>query len=377
MKIILIDLFSGIGGFSKGLQEAGFEITQHYFSEINKPSINNYKYNFKDAEHLGSVTDVSGTAIRAKHPNAKIVVTFGSPCQDFSMAGLRAGMDGQRSSLIGEAIRVLHEIRPLFYIWENVAGAFTSNARKDFWAIIHAFANVGTYRTEWQLLNTSWFLPQNRERLYVVGYYGKAGGQTVFPIEETDCHFTKQYTEQSIFDKEIANCLVKSYAKHPKQVTYLKVKQVNLAAEYGEQPRQQNRIYDESGISPSLTVSKAYQLKIRQKAMPKAVASRGRKRNGKWVQELEERPDTNTNTLTSVAKDNLVKQDEYSYRMLTEIESERLQGFPDNWTQYGLCDKKGVYKLSKTARYQLIGDAVTVDVVKAVGVRILDVLTNQ
>ena len=69
-----------------------------------------------------------------------------------------------------EAIRLINECRPSVFIWENVKGTFSSNAGADFWAIIQAFTNIGGYRQEWQLCNTSWILPQNRERVYLVGY---------------------------------------------------------------------------------------------------------------------------------------------------------------------------------------------------------------
>lgn len=85
----LLELFSGIGGFALGLQRAGFEFTEHYFSEINKYAIANYKYNFKNAKHIGSVTNVQGREL------GKIdIITFGSPCQDFSLAGKRKGLEG-------------------------------------------------------------------------------------------------------------------------------------------------------------------------------------------------------------------------------------------------------------------------------------------
>jgi DNA (cytosine-5)-methyltransferase 1 len=112
-------------------------------------------------------------------------ITFGSPCQDFSLAGKRKGLGGDRSSLIGEAIRLISECRPRFFIWENVKGTFSSNDGADFWAIIQAFANIGDYRLEWQLLNTKWFLPQNRERIYLVGYIGDGSKGQVFPIGES------------------------------------------------------------------------------------------------------------------------------------------------------------------------------------------------
>ena len=178
--MILLDLFSGIGGFHLGLEKAGFHFDKVMFSEIDKHAIANYKHNFKNAEYVGSVTTIKGSTI--PRPN---VITFGSPCQDFSISGKRKGMDGQRSSLIKEAIRLIDETRPDVFIWENVKGTFSSNDGADFWAIIKAFADLGGYRLEWQLLNTTWFLPQNRERIYLVGHLAGRSKPGVFPIGES------------------------------------------------------------------------------------------------------------------------------------------------------------------------------------------------
>jgi DNA (cytosine-5)-methyltransferase 1 len=182
MKINHLDLFSGIGGFHLGFERAGFKI-KSYFSEIDKHAIAVYKNKFKDATYVGSVTDVRGEDL----PRIDLI-TFGSPCQDFSLAGKRAGMGGDRSSLILEAIRLVRECRPRVFIWENVKGAFSSNSGEDFAAILQEFADIGGYRLEWQLLNTSWFLPQNRERIYLVGYSTtpKRGWRGVFPIATND-----------------------------------------------------------------------------------------------------------------------------------------------------------------------------------------------
>ena len=179
-EIVLLDLFSGIGGFPAGLERAGYKIKKHFFSEIDKHAIANYRYNFKNAEYVGSVTDVRGSDL-PERPN---VITFGSPCQDFSLAGKRKGMDGERSSLILDAIRLITECKPDVFIWENVKGTFSSNDGADFQAIIQAFANIGGYRLEWQLLNTAWLLPQNRERIYLIGHLGEGSGRFVFPIGE-------------------------------------------------------------------------------------------------------------------------------------------------------------------------------------------------
>ena len=136
-EINQLDLFSGIGGFHLGFERAGYKVNS-YFSEVDKHAVAVYKHQFKDSTYVGSVTDVRG----AELPRIDLI-TFGSPCQDFSLAGKRKGMEGERSSLILQAIRLIHECRPRVFIWENVKGTFSSNDGADFWAIIQAFANIG------------------------------------------------------------------------------------------------------------------------------------------------------------------------------------------------------------------------------------------
>lgn len=178
-KINHLDLFSGIGGFHLGFEKAGYKVNS-FFSEIDKHAIAVYKNQFKNSTYVGSVTDLRGADL----PTIDLI-TFGSPCQDFSLSGGRKGMGGERSSLILEAIRLIRECRPRVFVWENVKGTFSSNNGEDFASIIQAFAQLGGYTIEWKLLNTSWFgIPQNRERIYLVGYSAtpKRDWRGVFPI---------------------------------------------------------------------------------------------------------------------------------------------------------------------------------------------------
>ncbi|KGT09569.1 hypothetical protein NV63_06720 [Elizabethkingia anophelis] len=186
----LIELFSGIGGFTKGLQDAGFEIEEHYFSEIDKHAIANYKYNFPHAKYIGDVKSIQSGDFTGID-----IITFGSPCQDFSLAGKRKGLEGSRSSLIQYAIDLVTDVRPSVFIWENVKGAFSSNSGADFWAILQAFANIGGYRLEWQLLNTKWVLPQNRERIYLIGHLDGRSKPGVFPFSEDNFGFNERSIE--------------------------------------------------------------------------------------------------------------------------------------------------------------------------------------
>jgi len=180
MKITYLDLFLGIGGFTLGLLQAGFEFDKHYFSEIDKYATKIYKQHFPEAIELGDVSRIDGTKLGRID-----LITFGFPCQDLSIAGKRKGLGGSRSGLFFEATRLIRQLKPATFIFENVKGLLTSNNGKDFEVVLREIADIGLYECEWQLLNTSWFLPQNRERIYFIGHLGKGCGRKIFPIEES------------------------------------------------------------------------------------------------------------------------------------------------------------------------------------------------
>lgn len=192
-EFIHIDLFAGTGSTHQGLVDAGFKFTHHYFSEIDKHAIANYKSNYSNAKYIGSVVHVCGKSIRANHPTAKIIVTFGWPCQDNSIAGKRKGhRPGTRSGLLFEAGRIILESKSQLFIAENVKGLFSVNKGLDFYEALRFLTYLDTdspqYTVEMQLLNTSWLLPQNRERAYFIGHIAEAGRSTqrIFPITEND-----------------------------------------------------------------------------------------------------------------------------------------------------------------------------------------------
>lgn len=315
--LILLDLFSGTGGFHAGLEDAGFKFKQVYFSEIDKHAIANYKYNFPHAKYIGSVEKAIDSKI--ERPN---IITFGSPCQDFSIAGKREGLSGTKSSLIEQAIATITHYRPDFFIWENVKGAFTSNNREDFWAIIQAFANIRGYVIEWQLVNTTWILPQNRERIYLVGHLAESFGdwRKVFPVTENDRLSLKKDGKPQGLQTQVCGTITTGYGSTSSD-TYVLLKDSVLRKGYG--PKQ-------ASISPAIIGS--------------------------------------TQKNASVRHDGVF--DGSRVRRMTEIECERLQGYPDDWTRYGNYDGK-IKELSGTQRYKLCGNAVTKLMVQMVGNRIL------
>ena len=135
-NLTLGSLFDGIGGFPLAAELSG--ITPVWAAEIEPFCIAVTRERFPDMLHLGSVTDISGADI----PPVDII-TFGSPCQDLSVAGRRAGLDGERSGLFREAVRIIYEMReatngayPNYIIWENVPGAFSSHCGRDFKTVL-------------------------------------------------------------------------------------------------------------------------------------------------------------------------------------------------------------------------------------------------
>ena len=376
MKINHLDLFSGIGGFHLGFERAGYEITS-YFSEIDKHAIAVYKHQFPTSTYVGSVTNVRGADL----PRINLI-TFGSPCQDFSLAGKRKGMEGQRSSLVLQAIRLISECRPSVFVWENVKGTFSSNDGADFWAIIQAFTDIGGYRLEWQLLNTSWFLPQNRERIYLVGYSTEPSGGGVFPIatnnREADELQGQHLSANTILQRYTA-CENGTYIGERELASQVKQIGTRLDSNGGTQPYQQDRVYDADGIVPALNQGKSDLIIKEAVVQPNykyEAANELVRRNTLTEGEVKGLDFYNQSvrnvipTLTDPKHNSQGLFDGYRIRRLTPIECERLQGFPDNHTAFGNYDGE-VKPMSNTQRYKQCGNAVTVDVVAAVAKKCL------
>ena len=358
MKINQLDLFSGIGGFHLGFERAGYKVTS-FFSEIDKHAIAVYKHQFPNSTYVGSVTDVRGSEL----PRIDLI-TFGSPCQDFSLAGKRKGMGGERSSLILEAIRLIGECRPRVFVWENVKGTFSSNNGEDFTAILQAFTNIGGYRLEWQLLNTSWFLPQNRERIYLVGYSTttKRNWRGVFPIREAN----QSNSELERPGKAVTKCLTARG-----QEGHAGMQLIKVTNRKGDKLREDIAPCITAGQNSGGNHSDTAWLHIKN-----SIAEMS------YNQVLDQpivyddynskiRIDGNVGTITrnigiaAPRSGQKIIQPNYRIRRLTPIECERLQGFPDNHTAFGIYDDQ-VKPMSNTQRYKQCGNAVTVDVVQAV-----------
>ena len=307
----LLDLFSGIGGFHLGLEQAGFKFDWVGFSEVDKYATQLYKHQFPKSKELGDVTIIRSEDL----PKNIDILCGGFPCQTFSIAGKRAGFDDTRGTLFFEIARILRYFRGIgkpipYFILENVKGLLNHDDGRTFAAIYGVLTDLD-YTIECQLLNTRWWLPQNRERIYIVGHLGDRSRPKVFPIGEADGTINegcKQKNTKSENSQTIRSRYGNGTGSHIKQLNNPK--------------HSQQRIYDPSGISPTIAAGNLG----------------GGKSPSKFLQEAK-------------------------IRRLTPTECERLQGFPDGWTE-GQSD---------TQRYKQLGNAVSVPVVKAVGQRCLNI----
>jgi len=170
-KLRIGSLFAGVGGFDLGFRRAGFETA--WAVEIDEKAQAVLRLRFPEAELHDDVTKVGA------HNLAPVdVITYGFPCQDLSVAGKRAGLEGARSGLFHEAVRVICELRardgkPDIAIAENVPGLFSSNGGRDFAVVLQTLVDVGARDVAWRVLDSQHFaVAQRRKRVFIVSDFG-------------------------------------------------------------------------------------------------------------------------------------------------------------------------------------------------------------
>jgi len=174
MKVL--SLFSGVGGFDMGLENAGMQTV--FQCEWDKHANTILNKHWPHVPKWEDVSTLTGKHILSKAPVID-VVAWGSPCQDLSVAGKRGGLEGERSGLFHEGIRIIKELRketngqyPRISIWENVVGALNSNRGADFGIIINEMAEAGAMVIEWAVLDAQYFgVPQRRRRVFVIAIF--------------------------------------------------------------------------------------------------------------------------------------------------------------------------------------------------------------
>jgi DNA (cytosine-5)-methyltransferase 1 len=382
-----IELFAGIGGFRYGLERCSIKDKgqankrtgnkERQFNELNNRSSNRlfncvyanewdkyacqiYRKHYGEGElHEGDITTVDANDI----PDHNLLCG-GFPCQAFSIAGKRKGFEDTRGTLFFDIARILDTKRPRMLLLENVKGLLSHDNGNTFRTILWVIDELG-YDSQWQVLNSKDFgVPQNRERVFIVGHLRGQCRPEVFPIRESNQIFDKQDNAgQGWTQTEYSTALRGSNMKADNTF----VKEMNLiyegavmseknkqwledGKELSRNFPQGQRVYNKNGISSTIAGNAGG-----LGGKTGLYAMRGREDG----QQLEYRGNE-TNSLTSVQKDNLWVED-MKIRRLTPTECERLQGFPDNWTA-GVSD---------TQRYKCLGNAVTTTVITEIGRRLI------
>lgn len=373
-----LDLFAGIGGFRLGMESAGHKCIG--FCEIDKFARESYKaiHNTEGEIELHDITAVSDESIRGI--GSVDIICGGFPCQAFSIAGNRRGFGDTRGTLFFEICRFASVLRPKYLFLENVRGLLNHDGGATFETIIRTLDELG-YDVEWQVLNSKNFgVPQNRERVFIIGHLRRERTRRIFPLSgesEQSNHQppkieiigntknpngTSKGTKSVVYGSGgVVGTLTATDYKEPKQVA---IKQFGIL-----QPNfnQCGVVYETDGIAPTI---RAYQggglePKIRVKeatskgyaeaevgdsvnlSHPNSKTRRGRV--GKQV----------ANTLLTGESQGVIEPDS-RIRKLTPRECWRLQGFPD-WA----FDKAQEVN-SNSQLYKQAGNSVTVNVIAAI-----------
>ena len=423
--IVVCSLFDGMSGTQMALKNLGIKVDTYYASEIDKPAIQITRKNFPDTIHLGDVRDVKGEDFIKDID----LVVAGSPCQGFSFAGKQLAFDDPRSALFFEFIRILREVKPKYFLLENVRmkKEFQDVISEQISSVYPEYTSGGLFSIEPILINSALVSAQNRNRLYWTNIPGieqpEDLGIVLRDVLETcstksklTYNTPKQFVSEEAIEKYVqdknaevndtynkrtvkgdksttirpnnntANVWVNEKAIRENKPTYNTPKQVGVAADLKGYDIIK-RVYSENGKSPTLTTMGGGHREPKVAVKGGAIRARSKDSKGKHVgwketkpkQVLEIRKDDKSNSLTSATKDSVAVSkirnksktvrsggrlsydrhewdsvDELHWRKLTPLECERLQTFPDNYTE-------GV---SNTQRYKMLGNGFTVRVIE-------------
>lgn len=354
MKIF--DLFSGCGGFRLAAELNGFKSVG--YAEINKYAIDFYNNVFEGETNYGDATKIETGTL----PDFDLLCA-GFPCQSFSIAGKRQGFNDTRGTMFFEVLRILKDKRPRYFILENVKGLLSHDNGETFKTILKSLADLGFYAIEWSVLNSRYFgVPQNRERIFIVGYPRTYGAGKIFPLERAN--------EKNSIGNQKTSVI---YWKNSKD-KWVEEERQNIGAlktqsDLCRQPLikagvlrtfKENKGFREMAdcVSPAIT-ARAREDGDMQPVIkyPRAVLTPARlekRQNGRRIKDSEEA----AFTLTVADVHGVYYED--TIRRLTPLERFRLQGWPDDLFY------KGRGNISDAQLYKLAGNSVTVNVVNEI-----------
>jgi DNA (cytosine-5)-methyltransferase 1 len=391
----LVSLFSGVGGFEYGFEQAGFETV--YQCEIDAKCRSVLRRHFPKAEQWSDISTLRGKqiadAISARGVGADVVV-WGSPCQDLSVAGLGGGLSGERSGLFYEGIRVITELRketnnvyPRISVWENVPGALSSNKGADFGRVIDTMAEAGALVVEWRVLDARFFgVPQRRRRVFVVAVFDPATAERcsdpILPISESMRRNPASGGSPQQETPDDSPTSVGSGSGERSVVTATGFADFEHSEQIGPLTTKVGRRIEQIVIEPIIGFSHTQGLSpqpseqafptLRREGSGMAVSYTLRDREGKpgGGKGLLISPESALTLKTSNDLKLFIDDAETVLRRLTPMECERLMGWQDDWTR--LADDGT--EIADTHRYKMCGNGVASPVAKWVAERIARIL---
>ena len=296
-------------------------------SEIDKYASELLKQKFPTIKNYGDATKINPREL----PDFDFLCG-GFPCQAFSIAGKRKGFQDTRGTLFFEVARILKVKRPKIVLLENVKGLLNHEGGKTFRVIIQTLSELG-YNVQWMVLNSKFFgVPQNRERVFIIGSLRGTSRSEILPFGETDQKVDELQRQQI----------------HP-----------TITQAIGRQGS--SKEYKSSICAIANTLTARYE---QAQATGSYIAKSKFNAQEKMIMDLYNNKEHSDRcpTLTDPCHNTLRVREGMKIRKLTPTECERLQGFPEDWT-------KG---FSNSQRYKMMGNAVTVNVIKAIGLKIIE-----
>ena len=352
----VFSMFSGIGGFEVGLLMSEKDVELVGFSEVDKYAIEIFEKQFKGIKNYGNATTINENEL----PNFDLLVG-GFPCQAFSVAGKQRGFNDTRGTLFFDVARILKHKKPKHFILENVRGLLSHDSGRTFQTILKVLSDIG-YLVQWEVCNSkNYGVPQNRERVYIVGHLRGGSRPEVFPITKVGSE-----NNQNNKPKEITKDMSMAYRVYDTDgvSTTLRAVGGGVGAKTGLYQvgvlKDHNKLRE---TEKSTCIDSNYWKGLDNHAQRTGVEVRAcltpdrlkKRQNGRRFKDNEEP----MFTLTGQDKHGVMINSQI--RRLTPTECERLQGFPDGWTE-GISD---------TQRYKCLGNAVTTNVVCEIAKRLL------
>lgn len=345
-----IDYFAGIGGFRLGMEMAGHECVGH--CEIDKFADKSYRAMHDVKEYEWYANDIRNVE-PGDLPEADCYCG-GFPCQSFSVAGKRGGFEDTRGTLFFEVMRLAAVRKPKYLFLENVAGLLSHDGGKTFGTILNTLGQLG-YWYEYQVLNSKNFgVPQNRERVFIIGHLGGTSGRKVFPIRGADGETLKELIGGSqgyrVYDPEGTSCTLASQAGGMGAKTGLYMVQSVLTPDRAEKRQNGRRMKEPGEEMFTLTAQDKHGIMLtRHEIKSKTDISHclmARDYKGIGNQEMA------------------AVMDGVKIRKLTPKECFRLQGFPDEYFE------RAAVVNSDSQLYKQAGNSVTVNVIYEIARRL-------